>query len=565
MGRLILSLTVLAALVCSLTLAQSSVPKYTVYKIASPPVIDGRKDNVWDFVPRIDKFFAIKGAKNQSGVIYEKDPDNYLDASPSFRVLYDDKYLYFYAETYDDTLNIDKVGWEMPGSRAYNEDCFEIFLDGDYTRGTKYDGKTEGEIWFLPEEKNILFNTDYQRGFEIKNILWDQHIWKNAEGRKIGWNIEVAIPLADIYLNPAKNKLFGMDLKYSDDDGNQLNTATTAPGNDREHNLRWSLDKDAHNPANFYTVSLSTQFVTDKIEINNVPVPPMIDGDVDSMWNGVKEYSLNRYSHAASLKNYADANVTFKIVNTPASIHFLIVVEDDIVGTSNTNENENDGLALFFDGDNTCTNTYDTNTTGFYLSFNAHGTLNAPRAVDPRSTGNLTAIRYAAKKIGNRWNVELEIPKKDLSISGDTFGFELYYYDDDDGGDKKDCTITFRDSTFGAVLNPSQLSRAILTNQTVSVKKNEEMPTGFNLFQNYPNPFNPETSITYTVPNDGHVALNIFDVLGRKISSIVDEYQTAGRYRVTLDMQKNAHASGIYFSRLEYNGRRITRKMEYIQ
>lgn len=535
-----------------------------MYKVSSPPVIDGQKDDLWDYVPRINNFFAIKGAKNELGVIYEKDPDNVLDAGPSFRVVYDDMYLYFYAETYDDTLHKDSMT-PLPSNRAYNDDCFEIFLDGDYTRGTKYDGKTDGEIWFLPEEINILYHNDLMRGFEIKNIIWNQNIWKNSAGKKIGWNIEVAIPLSDIYLNPEKNKLFGMDLKYSDDDGNELNSKSTSPGTDREHNLRWSLDIDAHNPANFYTASLSSQFITNKIEINNVSILPKIDGEIDFLWNGVNEYPLNNYSNVLSLKKYSDANVSFKVVHTSASIYFLVVAEDDIFSAINQNEKENDSFVFIIDGDNHFGSTYDSNTTGFYLSFNAEGSLNPPKSINAISKVALDNIKYGAKKTASGWNVEVEIPKKDLLILDDVFGFELYFNDDDDGGDLKDCSISFRDNTFNAEINPSQLSKAVLKNQTVSVNDSEELPQKINLFQNYPNPFNPETVIHYSLPVEGFVSLNIYDILGRKILTLVDENKNAGSYSLALNMQKYSLSSGIYFAQLAFGGQIITKKMEFIK
>jgi phosphatidylserine/phosphatidylglycerophosphate/cardiolipin synthase-like enzyme len=70
----------------------------------------------------------------------------------------------------------------------------------------------------------------------------------------------------------------------------------------------------------------------------------------------------------------------------------------------------------------------------------------------------------------------------------------------------------------------------------------------FSLFQNYPNPFNPVTNITYIIPVDGMVRLDLFNILGQYIKQIVDEEQSAGRYSVTISASDLP--SGMYFYRL---------------
>ena len=71
----------------------------------------------------------------------------------------------------------------------------------------------------------------------------------------------------------------------------------------------------------------------------------------------------------------------------------------------------------------------------------------------------------------------------------------------------------------------------------------------FELNQNYPNPFNPETTIRFQIPQSGNVSLNVYDVLGRKIATLVDEYKLAGKYEVIFNGKELA--SGVYFYRLQ--------------
>ncbi|MCX7611395.1 MAG: T9SS type A sorting domain-containing protein, partial [Ignavibacterium sp.] len=70
----------------------------------------------------------------------------------------------------------------------------------------------------------------------------------------------------------------------------------------------------------------------------------------------------------------------------------------------------------------------------------------------------------------------------------------------------------------------------------------------FKLFQNYPNPFNSQTIISYFIPQDNFVNLKIYDVIGNEISTLVNEYQTAGYYDI--NFESSDLSSGIYIYKI---------------
>lgn len=74
-------------------------------------------------------------------------------------------------------------------------------------------------------------------------------------------------------------------------------------------------------------------------------------------------------------------------------------------------------------------------------------------------------------------------------------------------------------------------------------------PKNFELSGNYPNPFNPETTIKYALPNEAHVTLEVYDVLGRRVALLVEDVQQAGRHEARFNAE--GLASGIYLYRLE--------------
>jgi len=89
-------------------------------------------------------------------------------------------------------------------------------------------------------------------------------------------------------------------------------------------------------------------------------------------------------------------------------------------------------------------------------------------------------------------------------------------------------------------------------------------PSGFALRANYPNPFRTSTTIPYQLSEPAEVEIAIYDVLGRRIETLVSKAKDAGRYRVTWDGRDEAGgpvASGIYFYRIEAGGFTASRKM----
>ncbi len=87
----------------------------------------------------------------------------------------------------------------------------------------------------------------------------------------------------------------------------------------------------------------------------------------------------------------------------------------------------------------------------------------------------------------------------------------------------------------------------------------EETPLKFKLFQNYPNPFNPATTIQFQLHKTAYVKLDIFDALGRKVETLVEEVRSAGTQ--TVNFEADSYSSGVYYYTLRINGNSVTKKM----
>ena len=101
-------------------------------------------------------------------------------------------------------------------------------------------------------------------------------------------------------------------------------------------------------------------------------------------------------------------------------------------------------------------------------------------------------------------------------------------------------------------------------NQLTGIKtSSSSIPVNFKLYQNYPNPFNPATKIEYSIPQNGNVLLKVYDMLGREVAVLVNEYKNAGYYTVNFDGSKLS--SGVYIYKLQSGQYSDMKKMVLIK
>jgi hypothetical protein len=116
----------------------------------------------------------------------------------------------------------------------------------------------------------------------------------------------------------------------------------------------------------------------------------------------------------------------------------------------------------------------------------------------------------------------------------------------------------------GTTYGTTQIFSDSLNCSLVGVGNNSStIPTVYSLTQNYPNPFNPVTRISYALPKDGFVTLRIYDIMGREVRTLVNEYKTANTYSV--EFNASDLSSGVYFYKINVNGYTEMKKMMLIK
>lgn len=115
--------------------------------------------------------------------------------------------------------------------------------------------------------------------------------------------------------------------------------------------------------------------------------------------------------------------------------------------------------------------------------------------------------------------------------------------------------------------SPWSVVSAFKTVTSIGIENDEPIPTEYALLQNYPNPFNPSTVISFNLKEAGMVSLKVYDILGKEVADLVNEYKNAGTYRVEFNSHLTGQnlASGLYIYTIRTNNFLFSRKMLLIK
>ena len=152
----------------------------------------------------------------------------------------------------------------------------------------------------------------------------------------------------------------------------------------------------------------------------------------------------------------------------------------------------------------------------------------------------------------------------DASLSGGTFAFRTNFSEADYIGNAVpggEFTLTAIVGGFNGT--PQLIARSTADFMLGTPNEGEISPSKFALEQNYPNPFNPTTRINYSLESSVNVRLEVFDILGRKVATLVNGVQNAGVHTVNFDAAQLS--SGIYMYRIEAGEFTSIRRMMLIK
>ena len=192
-------------------------------------------------------------------------------------------------------------------------------------------------------------------------------------------------------------------------------------------------------------------------------------------------------------------------------------------------------------------------------------------------TGEASAVQFEltfdTDKLG-----EIEIVKGDMvsdmaldyTVAGGSIKGVVYHLGGNSFGPATGRLVEFKFDALSGDFDPSSdinLTDFLVVNPAADfmpVEIKGRLPEIFTLAQNYPNPFNAGTNISFSLPSAGYVQLSIYDLLGRKVTILIDSFLPAGSHLVTWNGRSGngeSMATGIYFYRLAAEGFDETKKM----
>ncbi|MEZ4726735.1 MAG: endo-1,4-beta-xylanase [Caldilineaceae bacterium] len=196
----------------------------TIDYTSSAPTIDGMPDAVWADVPA-------------QAITHDLDGDRpaAADLAGAFRALHDGANLYVFVEVTDDVRRTDS------GDQWWEDDAVELYLDGDQSRGTTYDGVNDFQLIFRPSDSAVIQGPN--SATPPPGIQW------HSVDTATGYRVEVALPLAVVGIMPQAGVAFGLDVQVMDDDD----------GDARDHKLAWhtTVDETWRNPSFFGAAQLA--------------------------------------------------------------------------------------------------------------------------------------------------------------------------------------------------------------------------------------------------------------------------------------------------------------------
>lgn len=514
----------------------SSLPKLPVLYTSEAPIIDGKKEGLWS------KSWAVK----MEHYLYSEGKDK-SDLSATFETLWDDTRFYCFVTVKDQDLVY------IPDLPDWANDGVEIYFDGD---------NSKNEEWYDDNDEDLVFVLS-----RPPNSLWDHVTTDNVvyayKPTKAGYDLEFSIPFTDLRFAPGNWHQFGFEVQINDNDS----------GNWQEDILKWwsTNDNTSWDPSLFGTALLIGKPTRcEELPVLYTSQPPVIDGKKDGLWSKSWAVKMKHYLYSSGTDR-SDLSATFETLWDNTRFYCFITVKDqDLNNLPGLPDWENDGVEVYFDGDNSKNEGwYDGNDDQLRFELG-----------DPPANGsgyghiNVGNIVYAYKTTGSGYNLEFSIPFSDLLFeprNWRVFGFELQINDNDDGvlQDRLKWWSTCEDTWW----NPSLFGTALLIGKPHELGKEAastdiSAPERFDLLPNYPNPFNPTTIIQYQLPVDATVEISIYNMQGQRTRSLVNELTAAGVHKVEWDGKDDFGkevASGVYLYRMKAADYVMTRKLTLIR
>jgi len=515
---------------------------YEIPKTSVVPTIDGVMDPVWHNVGEVFQRTYTNGTQP---------PDDFSDLMGWSRLMWDDNNMYVLLYTQDDII-------QDVHANTYERDSWEIYFDGDNSKGTAYDGVNDLQIR-LGHAVTDVASLEAQSYWGRDGV--EYAVVDNPAEAPSGWLTEVKLPLAGIFVEPVANSIIGFELQQNDNDGSA-----------RESTSKWWVaegDPSWNNASTFGEAILTDRPISEALEVPKTLTAPVIDGAMEAgVWEYAVPFQLNSFDNGGSPgnwpDNYTDDFGRFWIASDDANLYLFCEAWDDIIQDVHANTYERDSFEVYFDGDNSKGTSYDA-LNDMQLRFGHWAAANAD--IDGATTYFVRDnVEFVQVDTDLGWNLEVKFPVDAIQLEpvvGSEFGFEAQM-NDNDGSARDAVSKWWTEVGDPSWNNASGWGTAYFSGRLINaVDDKAPVAKSFGISQNYPNPFNPTTTIPFSLKSSGQVRLSVFDMMGKEVAVLVDGIMTAGSH--TAQFSGSNLSSGIYFCKLQSADNVMTTKMTLVK
>jgi hypothetical protein len=473
-------------------------------------------------------------------VYVDNDFPNYghLDCSSFFRVAYDDDGdLCIYGQVIDDTIY-------TAGANSYEQDCFEIYLDGDNSKGGSYDGVDDVQ-W-----RYVYGLTEDSAGWKDPGEV----AWATTSN---GYAMELVISaaeLADTNIVLSEGDTIGFEVQVADNDGHG-----------REVMTKWWSGSNSswQQPVLFGTAVLGNGDITSDV-IEYMEYAPTVDGTMDPDWEAVPEVTMTSIADRAFPDGgHGDLSSFFRAAyDDDGDFCFFGTVVDDSIYTAGANSYEQDCFEIYFDGNNSKGSSYD----GFddvQWRYVYGLTSDSAGWKDPGE------VAWAVTDTG--YNMELVISAADLADTnialgeGSTIGFEVQVADNDGNG--RECMTKWWSESNNSWQQPLLFGTVDLVDEssafTWAPAGVPEAEADNDVKLSVSSVVGSIASVSYSIPARGSVKLTLFNLAGQAVITQNEGVKDAGTSTATLDA--SGLANGVYVCRIEACNQAAAQKLLVIK
>ena len=492
------------------------------------PVIDGEIDEDWVLAfPNVGMF----------GYIFEQ-PDSfhgYDDIASFYKVAWNEDGIYFYGEVVDDS-----VTGEADAANSHNNDCWEIYFDGDNSKASPYDANDIQWRW-------VYGKTEIESGWaDVGNWAWAT--------TANGYSFELEIPVAELVKAEAQlfdlveDQVIGFETQVADNDGGPREVMTKW----------WSADNNSwQDPGLFGTARLAND--DNMLKIAQIEFAPTIDGDLGDEWvdildNDIPSVAMGGYiNESGTFDGDSDICSSYRVAWNAEGIYFFgSVMDDSITGEADAaNSHNNDCFELYFDGDNSKASPYDANDIQWRWVYGK----------TEIESGWADCGEWAWAEPENGYNFELAIPVAELVKNeaqlfdlalGTVIGWEVQVADND--GSTRESMTKWWAADNNSWQDPGLFGTAILS-ETALVGGVDEEAAAANVALSVPAVVTTDNVVvSLSVPAGAAAKVSLFNVAGQLVKAA-----DASGSTVSLDV--SGLANGVYLCNVKAGNGSATKKV----